>query len=278
MKGRQKKYYYNDDFFENIDSEVKAYYLGFLYADSYINDKENYVDLTLHKDDEYILTMFYKHLESNRKFIRIRNDRHSRLVICSKKIVNDLIKLGCTSRKSFTLKFPENIDYKYIPHMIRGYFDGNGCIWNKKNAYEYRLQFTGCIYFLSGVEKYFLENLDIDKKDHYCNCNKNRCENVKTLKYGGNQIVTKIFNLLYKDATIYLIRKHDKFLIARDNIKEKDHIVIYNGITYDSYNKTKLIDIIQSKTSFNRDIISVRLIKGWSVNEIIQSDIKKILS
>ena len=33
-----KKYFYDDNYFEKIDSEDKAYYLGFLYADGYVNN------------------------------------------------------------------------------------------------------------------------------------------------------------------------------------------------------------------------------------------------
>ena len=34
----QRKYVCKDDFFDNIDSEIKAYLLGFLYADGYISN------------------------------------------------------------------------------------------------------------------------------------------------------------------------------------------------------------------------------------------------
>ena len=39
----------------------------------------------------------------------------------------------------------------------------------------------------------------------------NRGNNINSLVYGGKQNCLKIRDYLYKDATIFLIRKHDKF-------------------------------------------------------------------
>jgi LAGLIDADG-like domain len=271
-----KKYFYDDNYFEKIDSEDKAYYLGFLYADGYVNNVgyNNYVELTLQKEDEYILEKFLILLKSNRKVINIRNNKYSRVIINSKKIMNDLINLGCVNKKTHILKFPTNIEYKYIPHIIRGFFDGDGCICHIKNHNDYHISFTGNVDFLCGIEKYFLENLDIDKKKHYSICNGNRKNNIRRLKYGGNHIITEIFNLLYKDSTIYLSRKYNKFLDAKKNIKEKNHIVFYDGIKYDSYNKTKLINIIQNKTNIKRYTISSKLRKGYSVEELLKNKLE----
>ena len=47
-------------------------------------------------------------------------------------MVNDLINLGCIPNKSLTLTFPDFINDELLPHFIRGYFDGDGCIWNGK--------------------------------------------------------------------------------------------------------------------------------------------------
>ena len=272
-----KIYYYNDNFFKNIDSEEKAYFLGLLYADGYINDigYNCYVELTLQTEDEYILKKFLSSLESNRKIkiIKKKKYQYSRIIINSKKIVNDLKNMGCTNKKTHTLIFPTKINDKYVHHLIRGFFDGDGCIWRVNNTNTFHMQFTGNVDFLNGIENFLIKNLNVDKKKHYSPCNKNRKDNIRALKYGGNQIVSKIFELLYDNSTIYLNRKYFKFLDAKNNIKEKNHIVSYNGIIYDSYNKSKLIDIIQNTTNLNRDMISSRLIKGWTVEKILNNNL-----
>lgn len=48
-----KIYFYNDQFFKRIDTEEKAYWLGFLYADGYIanSGKRHIVELCLCEQD-----------------------------------------------------------------------------------------------------------------------------------------------------------------------------------------------------------------------------------
>jgi len=75
--------------------------------------------------------------------IKIRKERSfggeffsAQIRITSKEMVSDLIKHGCFPNKTFTLRFP-NINQKLIHHFMRGYFDGDGSIYNgqQKNWY-----------------------------------------------------------------------------------------------------------------------------------------------
>lgn len=270
--GRKRKYYYDDKFFNQIENEEQAYFLGLLYADGSINNKRNEVILTLKSEDTYILDIFMKVLKSNRSVWKysLNGREYSRIVINSKTIVNDLIRYGCVSNKTHILKFPNNINKNIIHHMIRGYFDGDGSISGKT------IKFTGNLLFLEGIENYILKYLNVNKKKHYSPCNKNRVNNIRELKYNGNKIVSNIFDLIYKDASIFLKRKHEKLLIIKMSKKNKNHIIEYNGKCYDSYNKGKLIDLIQEKTNlFTRKSISNKLIYGWTVDEIINNNRKR---
>ena len=51
-----RKYFFNEDFFEIIDNENKAYWLGFIYADGYVSAKSLVIEL--HKDDESHIVKF----------------------------------------------------------------------------------------------------------------------------------------------------------------------------------------------------------------------------
>jgi len=272
----QKKYYYDDNFFEKIDSEAKAYYLGLLYADGYINnlDNYNYVELTLLISDKEILEKFYNELKSNRKIIIIekKTGLYARLVINSEKIVSDLIKLGCTNKKTHTLKFPENLDDDLIHHMIRGFFDGDGCIWSNKNN-DYNIQFDGNYDFLIGIEKYFIKKLNVNKKIKLSKRHLERKDNIVILKYGGNNITKAIYNLLYYKATLFFIRKKNKFdsLFLMTNVNNKYGVDIeYSGVTYCTYNINKIYDIIINKTGLSRKKIRSRIGTGWTVYDIIK--------
>lgn len=43
-------------YFENIDTEEKAYWLGFLYADGYVNANEDKIELCLAEKDFHHLS------------------------------------------------------------------------------------------------------------------------------------------------------------------------------------------------------------------------------
>jgi hypothetical protein len=47
---------YNHSYFENIDSEDKAYFLGFIYADgSIVTNGRNTLYIVIHTKDQHIL-------------------------------------------------------------------------------------------------------------------------------------------------------------------------------------------------------------------------------
>jgi hypothetical protein len=118
----------NHTYFRSIDSEQKAYWLGFLLADGGINDKvkRGALQLSVHLGGEDVL-----HLERLRLALEIENpichaaEGDIRLSASSDILCGDLIGLGCTPRKSFTARLP-SIDDALQRHMLRGYFDGDG--------------------------------------------------------------------------------------------------------------------------------------------------------
>ena len=101
VKSREQactKYSLNSDFFENIDSEIKSYWLGFLTADGGIVG--NQIILSLQSRDTEHIKKFQCTLQSNHpiKIIEYVFDnkivRQPRLVISSVKMVKDLSKYG----------------------------------------------------------------------------------------------------------------------------------------------------------------------------------------
>ena len=140
-----KKFKYNEDFFEAIDSEETAYWLGFLYADGCINQRLNQngvlksmtLEVTLKLSDCNHLFKLADALEFPREEIAVKESklnnkifRSARITICSTKMCKDLIKYGCTPRKSLVLEFPEWLPRHLCRHFIRGYLDGEDPIAN----------------------------------------------------------------------------------------------------------------------------------------------------
>lgn len=121
--------FYNDKYFNCIDSKEKAYWLGFMCADGYVTS-DNRFGMELSIGDINHMQLFLDSLEYNGK-IRTRNRDNNmscQFQIKSSKLYNDLVKCGVTRNKTENLSFPkEHILPKELhPHFIRGFFDGDG--------------------------------------------------------------------------------------------------------------------------------------------------------
>ena len=205
-----RKYYHDEDFFEKINTEEKAYWLGFIFADGFIESKRNHgaqkLGITLSKIDINHLEKFKADIKATNPIKEYKgsgynaNGTFSKILLTSQKTVDDLKKHGCTEHKTLKLTFP-TIKDELKHHFIRGYMDGDGSISLIQNK-SYIIQFTGTKDFLTSIMKYFNKNLAMYTKDNI----------TYELKFGGNLQVKKILNILYKDATVYLDRKYNKYL------------------------------------------------------------------
>jgi len=122
-----RKYLLNERFFEVIDSEVKAYWLGFMSADG--NVSGNLVQIDLHEMDADHLKRFARDLESDYEVgLRKTPWLQARLGFFSQQMAVDLASHGVTERKSATL-IPWPGPPELMRHYWRGYFDGDGSIF-----------------------------------------------------------------------------------------------------------------------------------------------------
>ena len=167
----------NYNYFDSIDTEEKAYWLGFIFADGNISKSEriykgkikkgNYrFEVSLKDTDREHLEKFAKEI-SFEKEIKISQTnskaKRCRLYFNNKHFWNTLNNYGCTPNKSLTLKFP-NIsifkDTSLIKHFIRGYVDGDGSIAYKNAKHtDFQLRILGTEHFLSNLQK----NLPLEK-------------------------------------------------------------------------------------------------------------------
>jgi hypothetical protein len=153
-------YNHNINSFELIDTEEKAYWLGFIYADGYVTNSDRFnLEISLKRSDKDHLDKFLSFLMSDAKvsdktiYLGGKEYLASRILIHSKKLVEDLISKGCVPRKSLILTFPnENIlPQSLVRHFIRGYFDGDGSIQVKyKSAC---IEILGTKNFLAEIAK-----------------------------------------------------------------------------------------------------------------------------
>lgn len=126
----------NHEFFSQWNPDM-AYVLGFFAADgSMLHNTRGacFIEFTI--TDLALLRDIRRTLESNHKItMRTRTERTKpqyRLQIGSKKLFDDLRKIGFTQAKSKTMLLPP-IPSLYFADFVRGYFDGDGCVYFKKH-------------------------------------------------------------------------------------------------------------------------------------------------
>lgn len=207
------KYTFNDKYFDIINTEEKAYFLGLLYADGC--NSNNTITLQLHEKDIELVRKFKEAIQSTSPIHHMMaqsGSPHVRLAISNKYLSESLTKAGCFSRKSLTLRFPteEQVPKHLIHHFIRGYFDGDGHIGMRslKNGGICKVfNIVSTKNFLNGVLNFFRGN-GLKTK---VMAKKTSNSKAFILCLEGKYKVSKIFSLLYENATFFLKRKFDVF-------------------------------------------------------------------
>lgn len=206
----RRRYTLNENYFDSIDNESKAYFLGFLYADG--NIFNNSIALSLQERDKGILEIFNSELSSNRplRFIDYKSKNENwqnqySLNIVNKHMAESLKKWGVIPNKSLVLTFPTWIQKKLVPHFIRGYFDGDGCIVKK----EKRATIIGTESFVMSVKDILSNELKINSHINFVN--KDSESPVRELRISGGRQTKKFLDFIYSDSNYYLQRKHDLY-------------------------------------------------------------------
>lgn len=206
-------------FFDNIDTEEKAYILGFIAADGYVGD--NTMRIGLNSIDIEILEKIKVCLESDAKIkvynqLCTLNNKVSEiclLAFTNSHMINSLRNLGLTKNKTIDFKFPEIPKDLYL-HFIRGYFDGDGSMsmYTPNDMYtRYSISICGTESFLLSIQEYLkAEYLIKFNSKLYKRFNTENC--CYSLNATGKNNVIAFLDLLYKNSTIHLERKYSKYL------------------------------------------------------------------
>jgi intein-encoded DNA endonuclease-like protein len=123
-----------DESFFKAWSPSMTYVLGFFAADGSMSKNKRgacFIDFT--STDRIILDEIKKVMHSNLKIgvYQAKNNNASvryHLQIGSKRIFNDILKLGFTPRKSGNMQLPP-VPKRNFRHFVRGYFDGDGNVY-----------------------------------------------------------------------------------------------------------------------------------------------------
>ena len=207
-----------NNYFENIDTQEKAYLLGLLYADGNVATNQPVIKLSL--IDKEVVEWFGKQLILNYsdEVIKIRTDSsynkisnkihklQYHLSINSKQIKDDLIKYGCMPNKTFKIRLPKFENEDMYRHFIRGYFDGDGCItipnkYYRNSSASFLSNETFCLEMIQKIG----EQTGIYPKIY------NKKNIIKSVYITGMKRLKIFYNYLYKDAIFSMQRKKEKF-------------------------------------------------------------------
>lgn len=210
-KSTFRKWKIDEDYFSNIIKEQQAWLLGFIIADGSLSkgNRGHFLTIDLAKRDVQILKTIRKLLSSD---CPIKPTKRSsvRFRLSCKKLFNDLVGYGVfvNKTKNGTPDIRNLIPARLHRHLLRGVFDGDGWIGKGKS----RTALWGIVGHYD-----FLYGLIHDM----CNYCKIACpqpvekitktgKSVFQWQIGGANQLKRIYDFLYKDATVWLHRKRIK--------------------------------------------------------------------
>ncbi len=195
----------DEHYFDVIDNETKAYFLGFICGDGCVIKNGNSVQIVVHKNDSCILEILKKEMCMTYP-ISFRGE-YAKLRFTSKHVKEILVdRYGIVPNKSLVIKYPKNIPNEFNRHVVRGIFDADGSIHLDKSNRQLRWSIvSGSKDFVESIQNIIVNELGLNRtlisfrKGVWCLC------------YSGNRQVKRIYDWLYEGADVYLPRKKTVF-------------------------------------------------------------------
>ena len=210
---RPRRYTCDHSYFSAIDTQEKAYWLGFVAADGYVHQRLCLLKLTLASHDASHVQRFAAALQSTYPLHQRRQgSRYSvaAVGVRSATLVAALATWGITQRKSATVPWPAVLRSDLLRHYLRGYVDGNGGFYVYPTGKP-----TPSFSFSVGSNRSFLQDAQCYLMQH-CDLNRTKFDGRRRgaswfalLRYKGRLQVSRIFHLLYDGATVWLPRKRE---------------------------------------------------------------------
>ena len=207
-----------EHFFQSINCEENAYFLGLLISDGNVfkdnSGRQASISITLDLKDEYMLQKFKEVLCANTS---IGQDGRGcgQIAVRSNIMAEDLSKYGVVPRKSLYTYLPKISD-QYMSHLLRGIFDGDGSIMAKPspkedghNRFLHAISFCGTHRLMEDISNYLYENFSLKQKPSVYDY---KDRQLSELKIQNIDDMYLFCNYMYKDASIFLDRKYQTFL------------------------------------------------------------------
>lgn len=205
LRNDTRKHFFNEEIFKSIDTAEKAYWIGFITADGYVNEDRGFLRIKLGYVDYDHLAKFARFMSLDPADV-IRSEIHNitgntmwYIDINSRKFVDILVGHGIRQEKSMREKVTHVRD-DLIRDYIRGLYDGDGSIRPDGTGVSLNNS-VEVLYYVQGVFLFRLRATRLKIMDH-CNTWK--------IEYRSREVVKKILDFLYyENCSVFLDRKHE---------------------------------------------------------------------
>lgn len=201
----------------SIDTKEKAYAIGFMIADSYINSNSQ-VELSIKYEDKELMDLFTNlfNCKFSEDLIKDSSKKRFPRVRLSRKIEDINKFLGGIKKENRNVPI---VKKELEVYLLRGIFDADGCItWGHRkdrNRIWHKVTFSSTINILTSVQKILykigISSIIKPKKD----------ENCYVLEFSNKKDVIVFYNYLYSDCTFLpLKRKYNHYQALRLELGE----------------------------------------------------------
>jgi hypothetical protein len=197
-----RRYSINESFFEKIDTEAKAYWLGFISADGHVGDYELRIQLGA-KDKDH-LRKFKESIKAEHPISELSGQCGTpvvRICVGSKKLSKSLRRLGLDSNKTFNIKPCDRVPENLLRHYWRGVVDGDGWILKRKTGWDLGLC-SASHEFLEGFREFIINHIP-----NYSGKVKQDKKTLYRLRCNGISMPRQMASILYYNSSVYLDRK-----------------------------------------------------------------------
>jgi len=236
-----KWYKINKNFFDVIDTENKAYWMGFIWCDGYcikrIRDKgkiEYSFKLSLQESDIGHLEKLKKDINSDYD-IKIyylpknafRTDQKECRFLVGNQYFGKLLqeKYGLIPHRSDPSKVCNEIPKIFYKDFIRGILDADGSLSKyviHKTHNKYSVSFSTYQNLIRWILKILKEENIIEIEDRKLGRrNKEGDGECRSVSFTGRNQSLRVLDYLYKNSNVYLDRKYEKYLKIRKEINNE---------------------------------------------------------
>lgn len=263
-KSDKCKYKIKEEFIKNLYTENFLYFLGLTMADGYFLEKKNTIIIDLMRGDSNILEKLAKiiyegdsykvktYKTQSSAFSSKPSEKH-RLQIKSEELCLILKEMGIHQNKSFSLVWPNiDIPQNLLNHFVRGMIDGDGCLSEFKKSDSFCVHLISSVSFCESM-KIKMSEIGFDFKIKYEN---KYSQPMATLWMFGRNNCKRFLDWLYKDSTLFLERKIEKYEKLKKDFLEKRLKINKKGYGFHKHSGLYLVNISRKINGIKKLLVS----------------------